>query len=213
MSSFLQPDGWTDISVPVAATLPTWPGDPALSIRRAHDMDKGAAANVSEISCSVHLGTHMDSPLHFIADGKTMSDWQLDYTSGIARVISIKDPVQIRRSELEHFDIQEGEIILVKTNNSSHEWYRKPFDRNFVHFSEDGAAYLAEKKIKCVGIDYLSVGGMDNGIPVHRHILGAGIWIVEGLYLNGFADGVYTFLSMPVHLEKADGSPARALLR
>ncbi|MBX9852995.1 MAG: cyclase family protein [Cytophagaceae bacterium] len=204
---------WIDVSVDLSPELPTWPGDPTLSISKFHDMSKGAVANVSQLSLSAHTGTHMDSPFHFFNDKVTMSAWTPEVSMGKCKVFEVKDKVSITAKELKTFDIQKGDNIIIKTFNSSYEWFKKPFNENFVHFAEDGAAYIAEKKIQFVGIDYLSVGGPKNGIEVHHHILGAGIWIVEGLYLKDIAPGEYEFICLPVKIKGADGAPSRVLMR
>ena len=204
---------WIDVSVYLSSELPTWPGDPVLKISKAHDINKGAVANVSELSLSAHTGTHMDSPYHFINSGLTMNDWQPDFTIGKVKVFEVRNKEFITAAELKSFDIKEKDRVLFKTFNSSYKWFTKPFNANFVCFSEDGAAYLAEKKVKTVGIDYLSVGGMSNGIEVHNHLLNASIWIVEGLYLDQISEGLYDMICMPIKIKDADGAPCRVLLK
>lgn len=204
---------WIDVSVDLSPQLPTWPGDPALTISKAHNIDKGDAANVTELSLSAHTGTHMDSPYHFINKGLTMSAWQPEFTIGKVKVLEIKDEEFVTAAELKGFDIRENDRILFKTFNSSYEWFTRPFNTSFVCFAEDAAAYLAAKKVQTVGIDYLSVGGMNNGIEVHNHLLGAGIWIIEGLYLGQISAGLFDMICMPVKIKDADGAPCRVLLK
>lgn len=204
---------WIDVSVELSTELPTWPGDPALTISKFHSIDHGGAANVSELSLSVHTGTHMDAPFHFINKGHTMSSWNPDISIGIAKVFEIKTPKHITVEELKNLAIYEGDRVVFKTLNSSYEWFKKPFNKEFISFSDEGAEYLANKKVKLIGIDYLSVGGMHNGATVHNHLLGAGIWIIEGLYLHEITAGDYEINCMPVKIKDADGSPCRAIMK
>ena len=44
-------------------------------------------------------------------------------------------------------------------------------------------------------------------------VLGGGVWIVEGLDLSRVSGGKYDMACLPLKLENADGSPARAVLR
>jgi arylformamidase len=206
-------NSWIDVSVDLCSMLPTWPGDPTLNISKFADIDKGKVCNVTQLSMSAHTGTHMDAPKHFINNGKTMSDWTLESTTGPVKVFETGDKEFITVDEIKKFDIQKGDRIIFKTPNSSYEWFEKPFNENFVCFSNEAAEYIAQKQIMTVGVDYLSVGGMKNGKEVHNFILGAGIWIIEGLYLKDIKPGNYNLLCMPIKLKGADGAPSRAFMK
>jgi arylformamidase len=173
---------WIDISVPVRNGMVHWPGDPPFHIERAHDQEKGDAATVSMMTLGVHTGTHMDAPLHFIHDARSIDEMPLDATVGRARVIQIDDSKSIKREELLAHGISAGERVLFKTVNSDRAWNSDQFDENFVFIAQDGARYLAEQRVLCVGVDYLSVGGFrEDGPETHHALLAAGIWIIEGL--------------------------------
>jgi len=65
-----------------------------------------------------------------------------------------------------------------------------------------------------VGIDYLSIGGYHaDGAKIHKVLLQAGIWIIEGLDLSAVTGGRYEMICLPVKLHGSDGAPARAILR
>jgi arylformamidase len=205
---------WIDISVPVRNGMVHWPGDPAFHIERALDQKKGDPATVSKMTLGVHTGTHMDAPLHFIPNARTIDQMPLEATVGRARVIEIRDPVSIKREELLDHSISAGERILFKTANSDHVWSSDQFNENFVFITQDAAQFLAERRILCVGVDYLSVGGFHiDGPETHHALLGAGIWIIEGLNLKGVAPGEYELACLPLKLAGSEGAPARAILR
>jgi arylformamidase len=205
---------WIDISVPVRNGMVHWPGDPPFQIERALDQAKGDAATVSKMTLGVHTGTHMDAPLHFIQGARTIDQMPLDATIGRARVIPIHDAKSIKREELIPHAITAGERILFKTTNSAQAWNSDQFDENFVFISQDAARYLAECRVGCVGVDYLSVGGFrQDGLETHQALLSAGIWVIEGLNLNGVEPGEYELVCLPLKLSGAEGSPARAVLR
>ena len=84
---------------------------------------------------------------------------------------------------------------------------------DFAHLTLDGAAHLVNVGVRTVGIDYLSIGGEDEGPAVHRALLGAEILIVEGLNFSGVEPGDYDFVCLPLKIRGGDGSPARALLK
>lgn len=205
---------WIDASVPLRPGMPHWPGDGPFSIRQDHSLAQGDTANVSHISLGVHTGTHMDAPLHFLHDGQSIDTLPFNAVVGRARVIEIEDTESIKVPELERHDIEAGERILFKTVNSSRAWQSDEFYEDFVYISKEAAEFLAQKKILTVGVDYLSVGGFRNdGVETHHALLGAGIWIIEGLNLSAVPSGHYDFVCLPLRLSGAEGSPARAILR
>jgi arylformamidase len=207
-------NNWIDISVPVRNGMVHWPGDPDFHIERATDQGKGDAATVSRMALGVHTGTHMDAPLHFIRNARSIDEMPLDATVGTARVIPINDSESIKREELIGHAISAGQRILFKTANSGHSWDGDRFDEDFVFISQDAARYLAECGVRSVGVDYLSVGGFrQDGKETHEALLGAGIWIIEGLNLSRVEPGEYELVCLPLRLIGAEGSPARAILR
>lgn len=207
-------NGWLDISVPIKDGMVHWPGDPEIEIRRIKDLEAGDTATLSHISMGSHTGTHMDAPGHFIVKGKSIDQMPLDATVGRCRVIEIKAPDLIRSQELKPKGIRSGERILFKTQNSSRVWSTDSFVKDFVSISLEAAAYLAKSKVRCVGVDYLSVGAFQgNGPEVHRSLLSAGIWIIEGLNLSKIKAGRYDLVCLPLRILNGDGSPARAILR
>ncbi len=205
--------GWIDVSAPVRTNMAVWPGDPQVFIERVEDMEKGGAANLSRLSCSVHAGTHVDAPLHFFRDGLSIDRMPVDALMGAARVIEIFDERRIEVQHLVGAGIEPGERVLFKTANSEL-WARDEFVTDFVHLSTASAEWLAQKKVQAVGIDYLSVAGYErNETEVHRLLLGSGVWILEGLDLSTIAPGACELLCLPLRLVGCEGAPARALLR
>lgn len=162
----------------------------------------------------VHSGTHIDSPVHFISDAAGLDEMPLAATMGEARVIEIEHPREITAGELSKHLLQTGDRVLFRTSNSARCWQAREFVEDFVYISEQAAAHLAEAGVQTVGIDYLSVGGYHaNGAKIHRILLEAGIWIIEGLDLSSVPGGTYEMICLPVKLHGCDGGPARAILR
>ncbi len=206
--------GWIDVSVPLRSGMVHWPDNPPVRIERMLDMECGDAANVSTISLGSHTGTHMDAPIHFVPDGAGMDRMPLDATVGRARVIEIQDPVSIKPDELDPHELGRGERVLFKTQNSARRWWAEDFIEDFVYVSQEAARYLAGLGVRTVGVDYLSVGGFHkDGVETHQALLGAGIWVIEGLDLSGIEPGEYELICLPLKVEDGDGAPARAILR
>ncbi len=190
-----------------------WPDNPPVRIARFFDIKKGDPCNVSEISLGVHTGTHMDAPIHFMESGAGIDKMPLTAVMGPARIIGIKDRESIKPEELRAHRIRRGERILFKTRNSTRVWRTKSFVEDFVYLSSDGARYLADRGIRTVGVDYLSIGGINNGPECHKSILKAGIWVIEGLDLSKVTPGRYQLICLPLKVVDGDGAPARAIVK
>jgi arylformamidase len=191
-----------------------WPDNPPVRIERMLDMERGDAANVSLISLGAHTGTHMDAPVHFVRGGEGMDRMPLDATVGRARVVGIQDPTSIKPDELRPLGLAPGERVLFKTLNSSRAWQTDEFIEDFVYVSQEAARYLVDCGVRTVGVDYLSVGGFHkDGVETHEALLGAGIWVIEGLDLSEVEPGEYELICLPLKVQDSDGAPARAILR
>jgi arylformamidase len=181
-----------------------------MQIERRASMDRGDMGNNSSIHMGIHTGTHMDAPKHVIADGKTIDVMPLSDAIGPARVIEINDNEAVKAEELKQYKFKHGERILFKTRNSERCWKTDTFIPDFVYIAEDAAQLLANSGVKLVGIDYLSVGGPP---MTHKILLGAGIWLLEGLNLSAVNPGNYNLICLPLKIMQTEGSPVRAVLQ
>jgi arylformamidase len=207
-------NGWLDISVPLYPGMAHWPGDPEFQSSLAKNLDQGDVCNLTRVNTSVHIGTHMDAPRHFIPGGLGMDKMPLDAVIGPCRVVEIRDKEAIRPAELLPLALRRGERILFKTRNSTRAWKTKEFCKDFVYISKEAAAVLVKRGVRTVGVDYLSIGGFfKDGVETHRILLGAKVWVIEGLNLSRVKPGRYELVCLPVKLQGADGAPARAILR
>ena len=204
-----------DISLPVSPDLPVWPGDPAIVLERYRNISEGNDSNDSRLSCSVHTGTHVDAPAHFVKDGQTVEQLALDILIGQALVVDLPDINVITPDVLEKRNIPfETKRLLFKTKNSAL-WAqpRLQFNPDYVALSAEAAGWIVQKGIQLVGIDYLSVQKFDDAKPdTHSILLGADIIIVEGLNLQNIKPGSYELICLPLKLAGSDGAPARVIL-
>ncbi len=205
---------WIDISVPLRNGMVTWPGDAKFERTNTLQIALGKECNLSQISTTAHIGTHMDAPRHYLEGAAGMESMPIAASIGRARVIEIHDPEVIRTSELEPHDLAKGERVLFKTGNSAHCWKTDDFQEKFIYIEPNAAHFLAGRGIQTVGVDYLSVGGFEHGgAETHRILLLAGIWIIEGLNLERVQPGEYELMCLPLKIIDGDGAPARAVLR
>ncbi len=203
-----------DISVGVSPEIPVWPGDPPVVLERLKSIENGDEANVSHIQSSVHVGTHIDAPIHFVEGGATVDAIPLKSLLGRAYVVDLRKADVLDAATLEAARIPpRTRRLLFKTRNSEL-WTsgERSFQRNFVAVDASGAEWLVRKGVKLVGVDYLSVAPFNDGVPTHRILLEAGVVVVEGLDLARVSKGRYTLYCLPVKLMGSDGAPARAVL-
>jgi len=188
-------------------------GDPGVEIAPRLEIARGDTANVSLLSMGSHTGTHVDAPAHFIEGGATVEALPLDSLIGPALVAEVGCERLIGRRDLEPLPLDDQSRLLLKTRNSAL-WAAGDFSRDFVALDLEGARYLTERGLRLIGIDYLSIEAFHSpGHPVHRHLLGAGVVILEGLDLGRVAPGVYELVCLPLPVRGIDGAPCRAVLR
>lgn len=205
---------WIDISLTIETGRIVWPGDPGVEVSKLMQIEKGDICNTSLLTCPVHVGTHVDAPLHFVDGGDGIESLPLYSLAGKAKVFEIINKTEIPLGEIENSDINEGDIVLFKTINSTVYLKEKSFNEKYVYLSTEAAEYLVMKKIATVGIDYYSIAGVNNNlIECHQVLLGAKVTIIEGLDLSGISPGEYEFICLPLKIKGSDGSPARAIIR
>ena len=206
-------EDWIDISMPIRNNMVHWPGDTDIKVKRINSLGVGDNCNLTNISFSAHTSTHMDAPLHFIDNAKDISTLPFNAVIGRARVIEIKDNKSIKLDELKSYNIERNDRLLFKTCNSLIDWSMKEFINDYVYLTTEAAKYLVEKKVKTIGIDYLSIAGLNNTEEVHKILLRSEIWIIEGLSLNSVTEGLYDLICLPINLIGSDGAPARAIVK
>jgi len=201
-----------DVSLLIHEDMLFWPNDPKFEREWVSEISKGRHVNLSKLTLGSHTGTHVDAPFHFIADGKTVELLDIRKFYGVAKVFEVKNDKKILLSEIKDFDIEENDIVLFKTKNSKL-LLENRFHDDYVGLSLESAIYLAEKKIKTVGIDYLSIGPRgDEGREVHKVLLGNEIGIIEGLNLLNVKEGKYFIVALPLNIKGGEGSLVRAIL-
>ncbi|MGB8000799.1 MAG: cyclase family protein, partial [Anaerobacillus sp.] len=142
----------------------------------------------SRLSLDVHTGTHVDAPLHMVNDGATIESIKQEDLVGQAKVIDVtKVQGAISDKDIASEDIQEGDFILFKSQNS----FEEEFNFDFVFVGEDAARYLAERNIRGVGVDGLGIERSQPEHPTHRSLFEKNVIIMEGLRLKDVDAGEY----------------------
>lgn len=201
-----------DVSVPNGPGQHVYPGDPEPRVESVHRIADGKAANVSLLVMGSHTGTHVDAPYHFIADGPRLGEVSLDRMVGEAVVFDLRGRAAIDAAALASCPIEPGDIVLFRTDNSER-WGQPAFQADFTYVTEDAARVLVARGVRAIGMDYLSIERFGSAeFPVHHILLGAGVFVIEGLDLRQVDPGRYVLVCLPLKFPDLDGAPARAVL-
>ncbi len=201
-----------DISLNLSSETVRWVAAPALEFVERRRINRGDATNASAVTMSVHSGTHVDAPFHFVPDGATIDLLPLEMFIGPALVHAVDAERYITEEHVNTIELAGVTRVLFKTRNSG--LLRKPtYDPDFVAFSLGAARALVNRGVRLVGLDYLSVAHADEQVPVHRAFLDHGVILLEGIDLLAIEPGRYELICFPLRLRGSDGAPCRAVLR
>lgn len=200
-----------DITAVFSERLPVYKGDPAVSVQPHRELSKGDGCNVSLLSFGSHTGTHVDVPKHFIEGGEACDEMPLDFFYGPATVYNLTGHKDIDLHAIKDLPIKKGDIALFKTDNANR-MLDPYFYEDYVAILPDAAQWLADRGVKTVGVDYLSVEKYKAHGVTHRILLGSRVAVIEGLVLTDVPPGEYRLIALPLKIAGGDGSPVRAIL-
>jgi arylformamidase len=200
-----------DISPPISAATPCFPGDTAYQQRWNAQIGPGCPVNVSAVTLSPHLGAHADAPRHYGVDAPTIGVVDLDPFLGECRVIhAIGKGALITPDHLAHAAAGLPPRVLVRTCvTAPTEW-----SPSFSAFAPETIAWLAGLGVRLIGIDSQSVDPADSKtLDSHLQLLAHDMRVLENLVLDEVPAGDYELIALPLKLVDADASPVRAVLR
>ena len=203
-----------DLTHTISQKMQVYPRDPQPKFE-PHSTIKDDKVNVTRITVGSHTGTHVDAQSHFLSNGNSVENEPLSKFIGEATIIdvSVKEGGEggggITAKDLNRYSdiVQRDDILLTYTGTGDHR-------TNFTYLDISAARWIVNHKIKCIGIDTLSVekyGSKD--APIHKLLLSEGIGIIENLdNLKQFVTKRMFLVCLPLPFEGVDGSPARAIL-
>ncbi len=198
-----------DISIPLDEHTPVYPGDVPIRLHPQSSIRDGDVCNLSSVTMSVHSGTHIDAPYHFVRDGATVDSLLLERFWCPARVVAVNDAQSIDTRHLQPGVLEPGSAILFKTLTDANE----PENEEFSGLTVAAAERLCDARVNIVGIDRGSIEGEeDPTYPVHRTLLGGDVVVLERVRLIHVEEGDYRLACFPLLIRGADGSPVRAVL-
>lgn len=204
---------YIDITRTVTVGMAVWDGDTPFNLEQQLSLAKGDSVNLTTLTVSAHMGTHVDAPAHFDLNGRTMEQVPLDVYWGPAQVVTVaKTAGPLTPADFNHVDLSLAPRLLVNSHHAERD--QTIFHHDFVYPSPELADYLGQRGIILYGADAPSMDAADDPtLPGHHALLRNGIYILEGLDLRQAPDGVYEFVAFPLKIAGGDGSPVRAVLR
>ena len=201
-----------DISPPVHAGSPVFPGDAPFQRVWAARIAPGCPVNVSTLTLSPHTGAHADAPLHYDDEGAAIGALALEPYLGRCRVIhAIGATPLVQWSHIEHALRDLPPRVLVRT------YARAPleqFDEQLTGYAPETIERLADLGVQLVGIDTASIDpAASKTLDSHQVIRRRGLRVLENLVLDEVPEGDYELIALPLKLTTADASPVRAVLR
>ncbi len=202
---------WIDISQPLTNDIGVWPGDTPFTFTLSFTKEQTGSVNIGQFTTSVHTGTHVDAPYHFDENGEKIHELDVNIYIGTARVVDVTGCDMIGREELECFDLDGVERLLLKTSDGRD---ISRFPEKFTVFRKNIGPFLKEKGIRLLGTDGPSVDAIDSKtMDAHHSLNDNGVYILENIVLSEVEPGDYELIALPLAIEGADGSPVRAVLR
>lgn len=179
-------------------TAQIYDGDPAPKLQRLNRLDCGDDFELSALYSSLHTGTHIDAPKHFLEDGESIDKLDLNCFIGPCTVIELPKGM-IAGVTVEEFFPRNCERLLIKSGGKA-------------HFMSGAVEDACVTGIKLIGTDGISIGKDEDDSFTHRAFLNNGIPILEGLDLTNVKPGKYFLVALPVKIDGAEASFARAVL-
>ncbi|MFH5802065.1 cyclase family protein [Haladaptatus sp. CMAA 1911] len=225
------PEHVIDLSNPVSPDQPGWPTlmTPEIDQIQWAPRDGVTMEKVEMVS---HTGTHIDAPLHFIEEGKTLDDYPLEKFMGEGIVLDLtpvepEAPITVEMLQTFEDQIQPDDVVMLYTGWGKYHGRNERYLFEFPYLTDDSARYLAELDIKAVGTEGLSVAGWDGDLPnhgpatelhpseTHVPLFENDVLAVEELrHLDKVLDGEETrrayFSFVPINFQNTSGSPVRA---
>lgn len=201
-----------DISPPVHAQAPVFPGDTPFSQEWTAQLAPGCPVNVSRITLSPHVGSHADAPLHYDSEGEAIGRVDLQPYLGACRVVhAIGCGPLVQWRHVEHATRDLPPRVLVRT------YERMPvdaWDESLTAFAPATIERLAALGVKLVGIDTASIDpASSKTLDSHQVIRRLDLRVLENLVLDDVPEGDYELIALPLKLMTGDASPVRAVLR
>jgi kynurenine formamidase len=169
---------YIDLSHEFIDAMPVFPGDPATILKQVTSISKEGYTD-HQLTTVMHVGTHVDAPLHMIEGGKYISEISVDRFAGQGIVLDVRGKKEIDKNVLSSISLPAGAFVLLHTGLSSL-YGTQQYTTEYPKITESFAQSLVEAKVKILGMDMLNPD-TEESFPIHKILLSQEILIVENL--------------------------------
>jgi len=172
----------------------------------------GTEFQIGKIEMVANTGTYLDSPFHRYAEGKDLSELELQKLANLPAIkVTVLHRQAIDVSCFPHGSDLAGKAVLVETGWSRH-WNTVQYFEGHPFLTEDAAGFLADSGTALVGIDSHNIDDVqDLRRPVHSILLKREIPIVEHMTnLAAVPPADFRFFAVPVKVKGVGTFPVRA---
>ncbi len=214
------------LSYPLSDTTPAYGGESGLFSKEAvRSLEKGESCNVSKVSLTTHIGTHIDAPFHFFINGLSITDYPASFW--VFKNVKVVHIPLSKSHWLTSEDIGPSidkniELMLIKTDYCLKRTDRIYWEDN-PGLDPDLGFYLRQSypNLRAVGFDFISVSrwqDRDKGRSAHKAFLdpdgnGSPILLIEDMDLAPLKkeDSIESVHIVPLRIEEADGAPVTVI--
>ena len=174
-----------------------------------------------KILIGTHTGTHVDAPSHFIENGKSIDQLNLETFFGNSLLISFDEATWLEEISLkkleEKLSDRKADRLIIRYDWSKN-WGSLNYYQNHPFLSKEAAKFIVEKGFKLIGMDTPQADspkncrGSKEDSPIHKILLGAGVIKLEYMNNRHFLNpGFFRLIALPLNIPGADGSPVRCI--
>ena len=202
-----------DITLTMHDKLPYFPGERGFEIFPMKHIETDGA-NVSYIVSNLHTGTHIDTPIHFVAGGSDAETVSLEKFYGKAKVFALDCDEKVDPCHVEHLPVEPGDIVVLNILKNNALMKCDTFRTDYAYLTAEAAQILVDKGAKAVGINFFAIAQCTptTDKTSHHILLENDVVIMEGLDLTHVPEGTYTMFCLPLKIAGGNGSPVRAVL-
>lgn len=189
--------------------MPVYPGDIKIKLEEICSIKKDGYTN-HQLTSGMHTGTHIDAPLHFIPEGKKISEISIDRFYGPGKIIDVRGQDEIDVSVLKNVSIDSGDIVIFFTGHDALYGNGAYFENQPV-LTAVLAQKLVDLGVKMVGID--APGPDKYPFSLHTLLLRHEILILEDLTnLESLLNNEFELFAFPIKFD-ADAAFVRTVAK
>jgi len=201
---------YVDLSHPIADGDRPYFGDPPTVITQWSTLDTDHF-RLKQMSFGSHSSTHMDSPSHLVAEGRSLDSYDPSSFFHEAYVLDVKGAPCIGIDQISI--IPDGVTAALFYTGWQDRWNSEQYFDDPPLLTEEAATLLLERGIRLFGFDSSSCDLMaSERLPIHHLILSYEGLIVENLNnLDRILGRTVSLVALPLLLEDSDGAPTRVV--